>query len=205
MGGQCLVYAARLARGRRTNRAWVLVFAATGVAALCGAAHHALWPGQAPRLRAGLWKAAGLCTVFASSAFIAATLLRDARGMRRAVGRSLLAAKWLLVARYFWQHDAFRVLVIDYLVAMALLLGAQVRQRRDPAAGWLAGGVVVTIAGAVIQQRKWALHRHFNHNDLFHVVQMGANYLFYRGACAAGERSVRDVASDQVDQSDGGV
>lgn len=27
----------------------------------------------------------------------------------------------------------------------------------------------------------WGLHRHFNHNDIFHVVQMLSLYLLYRG------------------------
>jgi hypothetical protein len=26
------------------------------------------------------------------------------------------------------------------------------------------------------------LHRHFNHNDLYHVIQVAAMLLFYRGA-----------------------
>jgi len=34
---------------------------------------------------------------------------------------------------------------------------------------------------ALVQAFRLAPHPQFNHNDLFHVVQMGALYLLYRG------------------------
>jgi hypothetical protein len=33
-----------------------------------------------------------------------------------------------------------------------------------------------------VQASGVTLHRHFNHNDLFHVIQIGATLVFYRGA-----------------------
>jgi hypothetical protein len=39
---------------------------------------------------------------------------------------------------------------------------------------------VAAVAGA-IQWARLAPHVHFNHNDLFHVVQMASLYLLYRG------------------------
>jgi hypothetical protein len=56
------------------------------------------------------------------------------------------------------------------------------RARRDRASLFIVLGVITSVAGAVVQRSGFDLHRNFNHNDLFHVVQIGANYLFYRGA-----------------------
>jgi hypothetical protein len=42
---------------------------------------------------------------------------------------------------------------------------------------WLWGGVLVTAAGALIQQTKLSLH-----NDIFHCTQILALYLFFSGA-----------------------
>ena len=47
---------------------------------------------------------------------------------------------------------------------------------------WIIGGVLVSFGAAGIQQSGIALHQHFNHNDIYHVVQMAGVYLLYRGA-----------------------
>ena len=43
-------------------------------------------------------------------------------------------------------------------------------------------GVVVSFAGAGVQMSGFALHQHFNHNDLYHVIQMFGLWLFWKGA-----------------------
>jgi hypothetical protein len=64
-----------------------------------------------------------------------------------------------------------------------LLAGAacELARRRAPGMGWLIVGVLVSLVAGVVQAKKLALHRHFNHNDLYHVIQMSALYAFYRG------------------------
>jgi hypothetical protein len=42
----------------------------------------------------------------------------------------------------------------------------------------------VTLGGAAIVLGGRGLHQHFNHNDLYHVVQMAGLYCLYRGAVA---------------------
>jgi sugar phosphate permease len=52
----------------------------------------------------------------------------------------------------------------------------------DPATKWLLAGLAATLVGLVVQQSNFQLHRHFNHNDISHVIQMGALSFFYLGA-----------------------
>jgi hypothetical protein len=40
----------------------------------------------------------------------------------------------------------------------------------------------VTLAGVAVQLGGWGLHTHFNHNDIYHLVQMAGLYCLYRGA-----------------------
>ena len=54
--------------------------------------------------------------------------------------------------------------------------------RYDRNTKWHAVGVVVSIVGLVIQQGHLSPHPSFNHNDLFHCVQIVALYCFFRGA-----------------------
>jgi hypothetical protein len=42
--------------------------------------------------------------------------------------------------------------------------------------------VLISIVAAAVQQSRLSLSAHFNYNDLYHVVQMGAMCVFYRGA-----------------------
>jgi hypothetical protein len=53
--------------------------------------------------------------------------------------------------------------------------------RQGPARKWIAGGVCATLVAAAVQQSGFDVHRHFNHNDLQHMVQMFAVWLLYRG------------------------
>jgi hypothetical protein len=41
-------------------------------------------------------------------------------------------------------------------------------------------GIGVSLAGALLQRAGLSLHRHFNHNDLFHVLQTIGIYFYYR-------------------------
>jgi hypothetical protein len=45
------------------------------------------------------------------------------------------------------------------------------------------------VLAAAVQASGFALHRHFNHNDLYHVVQIAAMVLFYTGARRLRDRS----------------
>jgi hypothetical protein len=39
----------------------------------------------------------------------------------------------------------------------------------------------VSVLAALVQQSGLTLHRNFNHNDLYHVIQLVALWLLYRG------------------------
>ena len=47
---------------------------------------------------------------------------------------------------------------------------------------WLIRGVTLTLVGLAIQQSGFVLHRNLNHDDIYHLIQLGGLYFFYRGA-----------------------
>ena len=104
-----------------------------------------------------------------------------AHGFRLYLGEAVQARLWLLTA-------------LLIALSVALTLGAAIRSvlrpsiapgpRRKAGHRWLKGGLCVTLLGVAIQQSGWAFHTHFNHNDLYHVVQMAGLYCLYRGALA---------------------
>jgi len=48
---------------------------------------------------------------------------------------------------------------------------------------WIRRGLIVSAAGFVIQKVGWDLHQHFNHNDLYHVIQIVGFWCLYEGGC----------------------
>jgi hypothetical protein len=53
---------------------------------------------------------------------------------------------------------------------------------RDSARRLWQTGVFVSLAGVAVQQSNWGLHQHFNHNDIYHLIQIVGLYYFYRFA-----------------------
>ena len=47
---------------------------------------------------------------------------------------------------------------------------------------WIVAAVVIAVGGLGIQVTNFRAHQPWNHNDIFHVILMGAMYLFFRGA-----------------------
>lgn len=116
-----------------------------------------------------------------------------------ATARSQLPSRWrrpveiaagVQLAAYLFaatQTSDFIIAIVDYSVSFAFVLAmhgwAWIRTR-DPAARWIVLGVLVSFLAAGIQAAGLAPHPHFNHNDLYHVVQMLGMWMLYKGASA---------------------
>ena len=61
--------------------------------------------------------------------------------------------------------------------------------RDDPGARSILAGLLLSFVAAGVQLSRLTLHAHFNHNDLYHVIQIGAIVLLYRGARRLRDRS----------------
>ena len=54
---------------------------------------------------------------------------------------------------------------------------------------WIVAAVVLTLAGLGVQMTGFRAHQHFNHNDIFHVIQILAMYVFFIGARGLQDRA----------------
>jgi hypothetical protein len=173
------------AGGPRVARWWAAAFAAVALAALAGGTHHGFAPRMAPAVADGLWTLTVLTVGVVGFALVGAAVTARFRGPLR---RALLAAAAVELAVYAaWMagHDEYLWVIAHYGASMAVALALAVLgwlARRDPAAPWIAAAVLVSLAAAAVQASGLALHRHFNHNDLYHLIQIAGLYLFHRGA-----------------------
>lgn len=173
MGAFALVFAARLWRDRRP---WALAFAFTAAASFLGGAYHGVGPFLTPLAGIVLWKT----TVF--SVGLASFFLLWARGRLLA---TIGTIKLVLYLSWMTAHDDFVWVIADYGLSLLLLgieQGAGWIRSRVESAPWILASIGVSVAGALVQQSGAVFHRHFNHNDLYHLIQIAALWLLFRGA-----------------------
>jgi hypothetical protein len=157
---------------------------ATSLAAACGAVAHGLDPVTEVELRARFWKAALYGVGLVSVATIASVAFFAARGSARSALLTLALVKLLLFVVVVTRKPQFRVAAIDYGAALAVLLAGAcygLFRWQEPGATWLIGGVGVSLIAGLIQALRVSPHRWFNHNDLYHVIEIVALYMFFRG------------------------
>ena len=158
--------------------------AATGLAAVIGALAHGTDPATDEALRARFWRGALYATGLIGAASVASVAFFAARGGMRTAILAFAVMKLIAFFVRVARQPEFRVAAADYGAALAIMLvGAayELIRRRAPGTAWLIAGVLVSLVAGIVQARRLALHRQFNHNDLYHVIQMVALYAFYRG------------------------
>ena len=187
LGALCVLLAMRLRRGgSKTSRArWSLAFLGCAAAAFLGGTYHGFLPWLDGSVAAPLWKATllsiGLAAYCATVATAQSRLSpRWVRPVRVVAGVKLCAYAGVVLST-----DAFLIAILDYSVAFGFVVavyGAAWIRRGDVAAPWVVAGVMTSFFAAGIQAAGIAPHPQFNHNDLYHVVQMVGMWLLYEGA-----------------------
>jgi hypothetical protein len=187
---ECTLFAVLLLAAARdgggvTAGLWAAGFAASAVAAAVGGTSHGFVDHVSARTQRVLWLGALAAIGLASACFSAAVVHATFADPLRQWLMVALTAEVLIYWAWIARHDEFRWAVYLYGANMLLVLAIEsvaFWRLQAPGAGWIVAGVLVAFAGSAVQRRGIALHRHFNHNDLYHVIQMLALYLIYRGA-----------------------
>jgi len=166
------------------ERWWSWAFFATAIGALAGGTSHGFANHLGETGWLILWKTTIYALATASLCLLVAALINT---FRPGALRIVLALAWLkfgLYALFMVRENSFDYVIYDYGSTMAVVLLLQMWgwfRHRHPASGWIIAGILVSFAASQIQMSGWSLHPHFNHNDMFHVVQMLGLTLLYRG------------------------
>jgi hypothetical protein len=173
LGGIAAWLALLLFRSAQTSRRlWALAFAALAAAAFLGGIWHGFLQSNL------LWKATTLSAGLASFGMVAGSSYAVFSGQLRAFILTAALAKLVVYSAWMLSHDAFLYVVIDTGIAFIVVAALHLWKWNGP----ILAGVAVSIAGALVQASGFKLHEHFNHNDLYHVIQIAALALLYRGA-----------------------
>jgi len=134
----------------------------------------------APLLRTGTM----VLPTLAGLLFLLGVLHGYSGGRLRAIVAAVAVAKFALFSLWIAVNDNFSLVVYDSVLTMFVVIilctwGAWVQ--RTPSAPWVLAGLLVSMVGALFQQGRVSIHPHFDHNDLYHVIQIAAMYFLYRG------------------------
>lgn len=181
-------FAWRLAHRTRVRNSisikfWILTFVTIGLAAAQGATlhgfKHMLPDAVISFLRVGvIWSLNATAYVLAM-ALLSFGVPKSAPLYKRV--QVLLSVKFVAFLIIAAISPIFIVAIIDYSLSFVVALVVHLRKIRHPASPWILIGVLVSIAAATIQSLKISVSPSFNHNDLYHSVQILGLSLFYVG------------------------
>jgi len=191
-------------RAKLGRRLWGLSCLCVGLGALLGGTSHGFAQYLNDAANLFVWKGTVYAIGCSMLLAVAGTLEGSYLGKRSR--RSLHAINIIGFCAYaVWmiEHSDFLYVIYHYVPAMIGIAAIQawaLARHRAKSAPWMIAGVTTTLLGAYIQQSGFSLHRHFNHNDIFHVVQIAGIFLLYRGVVAlnggiAGERGHDRIAA----------
>lgn len=163
---------------------FMMVFFFMGLAGLFGTLSHGIGPHFSDGVHTFLWR----MTLYSIGLTTFSMLLG---GLYHVVPfQTMEWLKWLpligLIVFFvlITKHDDFSTVVWFYIPVMTLvlimMLYSWLRFQSDGTV-WIIMSILVAFVGAIVQQSGFSMHKHFNYNDIYHVIQMGSMYLLYRG------------------------
>lgn len=181
------LFLSREHRDEVCRRAWALGFLFIGLGALLGGTSHGFVQ-YLDRASMDLIWTGTLYTIGISMFFaVAGTLLSSIQEPKaQRLLHAVNLAGFVYYAIWIFESDSFLSAIIVTLVSLGFVALLQCwRWIREGAtsAPWIITGVLVSFASAAVQRSGYSLHVHFNHNDLYHVIQIAGLYLLYRGTC----------------------
>ena len=151
--------------------------------ALAGAIYHSIFP-EYEIVRDFIWKLTMLGMGFSIYTMLMGTLYYILPF------ETVQTVKWGVTAIIFaftiWIYfdsdfmNAIKLYLPSALFVIAVMLYGWLG-KGDTGALWIMCGFLITLGGAYFVVIKFGFHQHFNHNDIFHVIQIVGMYIIYRG------------------------
>ena len=131
-----------------------------------------------------LWQATVLVAVLTSFGLFLAVANQWLEGRALGVCTTLGWVKGAMaVGAVSWWPNFFVVLVdFTFTMVFVLMVCLHYREREWLTAKLMTAGVMCFVVGGFVQQIELAPHPYFNHNDVFHAIQIAGNTLLYLGA-----------------------
>ena len=94
---------------------------------------------------------------------------------------ALIILSYLIYVYWIFNHPSFINVIMYYAPLMAIIVIIELFSLSAPSAPWIIFGLISMFVGFGVQAKKKGIHKHLNHNDIFHFIQMLGNYLLFKG------------------------
>ncbi|HTO04655.1 MAG TPA: hypothetical protein VL069_13175, partial [Opitutus sp.] len=171
----------------RARRWFARTLLLSALSAFVGGSYHGLAPNFSPDIAAVWWRVVLIVLSFVSAALALSWMHEIVTPIHHRWMRAVIVIKLALFVTIALIQPAFLVAIADYGTALLAWLVAALVLRR-PWRAWMLTAIGLSAAAAAIQQLRLSPSPHFNHNDLYHVVQGVAFVAFYRAGRMFGRK-----------------
>lgn len=163
---------------------WAVAFLCVAIAAFLGGSYHGFTLYLNLSISQYLWQSTLIAISLASFFMLVAVSLQSLPVSWQPWLISTVAVSLWITHNWPVMRDGFANTLLSYLIALLVVI---LLRTISPYPGkgfpiWFACGFLVSCIAAAIQATQFNLFPSVNHNDLYHIVQMLALYLIYRGA-----------------------
>ena len=159
-------------------------FYAVAAGSIIGSIFHGFGPHFSKLMREWIWKGVlasmGFTIFFLLMAGVSAIMSYDSY-------RIIIWVAVIGLVLYGWQtvnFSGFGHSVKFIAIGMIFIFTAFATlywRLAHPGSGYLFAGALLTVASGSLWTTGWSIHKQFNHNDLFHVIQMICLWFLYQG------------------------
>ncbi len=162
-----------------------LSFFLIALGALAGAVIHAIRHTSGVSWVPLLWRITGIAVGLSATAMLTATFYHVLPAEYADLLRWTVLGLSIIYAGYIWRDYRFRNVIVFYSIFMAFILGAMALNyvsTGSPGAKLIVVGILISFGAAAVQRSGFKLAKHFNHNDIYHAIQLVGLYFLYKGA-----------------------
>jgi hypothetical protein len=164
---------------------WSAGFFFTGLGAFFGGTSHAFREQLGEKKNAPIWFLTMISIGIASALILAGTIQSSINpGWFRQILIAIIILSLLGYLVRIQKHREFYNVILYYAPCMVFILILKTYTSLsldDSSSIWIILGIIIAFVGAGIQASGFSLHKHLNHNDIFHFVQMVSTYFLYEG------------------------
>ena len=170
--------------GSMFHKIWAISFITLSLSALLGGISHGFGPMLSKIAKMIIWRLTLLFIGLTALVLLFSVLMIITNGE---INIRILSLFVILFGYYnykVYKNDSFLSAVKFYLPCVIISLACFLYvfiHKGYVGALFISVGLLVTLFASLIQSSKIILHHHFNHNDLFHIVQMIGMYLMFEG------------------------
>lgn len=177
-------------RGRRERPVfwWGLAFFAISLATFSGGTYHGFTGSLSAATLTGLWRVTTYAVGIGSFCLLTSVFhVLFARRLRKVLV-ALALVKLLVYLAWMTGHDDFSYVIADYGTSMVIILLLAIANWKKTSFRWIAAGIVVSFFAAGLQQARLGFGPSFDHDAVYHIIQMGGMVLLYLGGRLLRER-----------------